>query len=240
MGQETEALSPFGVATLGPTIDDLPPEARQFLEQRGALRHYREGEAVQRHLVLPDHASWLKAGRIKSVVWRADGSEQHGGWIMPSELFGVDNMLLQCPSRSTLLVVTESATLMHFSRALLLDMLAVVPDATVGIATGLSRRIQQFHDIIDVSGPRTLAEQLRVVLVWWAKNHGIPALDGSVELWVSQNDLATGVGGSRQRVHLELQNLRDLGEVDLAYRKIIIRPSFFKGLDFQAICKRAP
>ena len=37
-----------------------------------------------------------------------------------------------------------------------------------------------------------------------------------------------GVGASRQRVHLELQNLRDAGELDLGYRKIIIRPLFFE------------
>jgi len=231
MGQEAEALSPFGVITKGPTIDDLPPEARQFLEQRGTLRHYREGEAVQRHLVMPDHASWVQAGRIKSMVVHPDGSEQHGGWVMPSELFGVYNMLLQCPSRTTLVVVTERATLVHFSRSLLLEMMAAMPEVTVGIAIGLGRRIQQLHDVIDISGPRSLADQLRVVLVWLVKNHGIPARDGSIELWVSQHDIAAGVGASRQRVHLELQNLRDLGEVDLAYRKIIIRPKFFQHVE---------
>ena len=49
-----------------------------------------------------------------------------------------------------------------------------------------------------------------------------------MELWVTQNDLANGVGASRQRVQMELKAMRDLGELDVAYRKIILRPLFFE------------
>lgn len=228
MSNSNAALSPLGVTSQGPTVLDLPPEARRHLEQHGTARVYREGEEIQRHLVVPAHASWLQTGRVKSFVMYPDGTEQHGGWVMEGELFGVYNLLVGCPSRVTLRVDTSEARLLHFSREVLLDMMRTMPEGRLGIAMGLSRRIVQLYDIIDAGGPRTLLDKLRTVLVWWARNHGLPALDGSVELWVAQNELANGVGASRQRVHLELQTLQEQGEIDLAYRKIIIRPRFFK------------
>jgi CRP-like cAMP-binding protein len=88
--------------------------------------------------------------------------------------------------------------------------------------------MMQLYDVIDVGGPKMLQDKLRSVLYWFSKHYAIAGRDGSVELWVSQTELAEGVGASRQRVHMELQNLRDLGEIDLAYRKVIIRPVFFE------------
>jgi CRP-like cAMP-binding protein len=165
------------------------------------------------------------------VAYFADGREQIGGWVMPSELFGVFNMLVPSDgSPVTLRVDTPEAHVLHFSREVLLEMMWTVPDACVGIAMGLSKRILQLHDVIDISGPRPLLDKLRAVLAWWAKQYSVPARDNSVELWMSQMDLANTVGASRQRVHMELQALQALGEVDLAYRKLIVRPKFFEQL----------
>jgi CRP-like cAMP-binding protein len=231
MTQNDAALSPFGVKTQGPTIHDLPPAARAFLMHKGSVRAYRRDEAVQRHRVAPRQASWLQDGRLRAVVYLGGGEEQNQGWVMPDELFGVFNMLLpECPARSNLLVDTDEAHILHFSREVLLEMMMTLPEARVGISMGLSRRVMQLHDVIDISGSRSLLDKMRAVLAWWSNQYGLPALDGSVELWVSQNDLANGVGASRQRVHLELQTLRDLGEVELAYRKLILRPTFFRQL----------
>ena len=225
------ALSPFGVKTQGPTIHDLPPSARAFLEYKGSVRTYRRDEVVQRHMEAPHAASWLLQGRLRSVVYLPEGGEQNAGWVMPDELFGVYNQLLpECPSRSNLIVDTDQARILHFSREVLLELMRAMPEARVGVAMGLSRRVVQLHDVIDISGPRALLDKVRAVLVWWSNQYGLPALDGSVELWVSQNDLANGVGASRQRVHLELRTLRDLGEVEVAYRKLILRPRFFEQL----------
>lgn len=228
MDNPSAALSPFGVKSVGASVHDLPPEALAFLEQRGSVRVYRKGEDVQRHRVLPAHASWLLTGRLRSVVVQPDGMEQHLGWVMPQELFGIASVLVQHPARVTLLVDTSEARVLHFSREVLTEMILTLPEAGIGISVGLGRLMMQQYDVIDVNGPRTLMDRLRAVLVWWVKHHGIPALDGSVELWVAQNELANGVGASRQRVHMELQALRDLGEIELGYRKVIVRPLFFE------------
>ena len=225
------ALSPFGAKTKGPTIHDLPAAAREWLEQNGTLRRYRRDEPVQRHMEPPRMASWLQTGRLRSVVYLSDGAEQHAGWVMPDELFGIYNQLLpDAPSRSHLIVDTDEARILHFSSEVLLQMMRAIPEARLGIVIGLSRRSTQLHDVMDISGPRSLIDKIRVVLAWWSNQFGQPALDGTVELWVSQTDLANGVGGSRQRVHKELNALRDQGELDLAYRKVRLRPLFFERL----------
>jgi CRP-like cAMP-binding protein len=202
------------------------------LQERGSVRHYRLGEEVQRQQVVPSGAAWLQAGRLRSVIYLGDGEEQLVGWVMPGELVGVYNLLLpgDVPSPVTLRADTDAVSLLHFSRDLLLETMREWPDARVGIAMGLSRRILQLHDIIDISGPRPLQDKLRAVLAWWAHQYAIPARDGSIELWVSQADLANAVGASRQRVHMELKQLQAEGCVELAYRKIIVRPLFAERL----------
>lgn len=221
------ALSPFGVKTAGFTVADLTPEACAFLRCHGAVRRYAQGEVVQLRGAPPSQGSWLLEGRLVYLGQQPDGAEQHGGWIMPDELFGLHYILPGLPTRFTVRVDTDTARILHFSREVLLEMMRTVPQAGVGVCVGLSRRLQQQYDMIDIKGSRSLADKLKTLLLWWAKQHGIPARDGSVELWISQNDIANGVGGSRQRVHLELQGLRDAGDIELGYRKLIVRPAFF-------------
>lgn len=223
-----DALSPLGIRTPGPTINDLPPAARAFLEQKGSLRLYRRNEFVQRHLVPPDAASWLQTGRLWAGIYLPDGAEQRHGWEMRGELFGIYNMLQPgSPSRNNMVVDTDEALVLHFSRELLLEMMRTIPGASEGIAIGLSRRITQVHDFIAMHGPRALVDKIRAVLVSWASQYSVAALDGSIEIWMSQTDLANAVGASRQRVHAELKALQALGEVTLAYRKIILRPKLY-------------
>lgn len=230
MNPSDVALSPFGVKTTGPTVHDLPEQARLFLEAHGHVRVYRQGESVQVKGQAFNTVAWLRQGRLRVVMYLPDGSEHARGWVMPDELFGIFNVLLDCPALNTLVVDTEEAHVLQCSRDVLLDMMNQCPEARWGVLVGLSKRILQLHDVIDIGGPGTLEDKLRAVLVWWAKQHSVPARDGSVELWVTQNDLANGVGGSRQRVHMELKAMRDRGELDLSYRKVILRPRFFEQL----------
>ncbi len=229
MNANDAALSPFGVRTNGPTIDDLPAQAQAFLREHGHIRVYKRGEFVQRYGEPLLGASWLLQGRLLTVVYHPDGSEQNRGWVMPQELFGLFNLLLSdCPALNNLMVDTDEAHVLYFSRDVLIDMMRRDPEARWGVLTALSRRIAQLFDVIDINGPALLEDKLRTVLLWWARQHGAPARDGSVELWVTQNDLANGVGASRQRVQMELKAMRDLGELDVAYRKIVLRPLFFE------------
>lgn len=232
VGVDAAALCPFGVKSVGPTVSDLPPVARARLQERGNVRTYRLGEEVQGPQAMSRGAAWLQAGRLRSVISQSDGDEQLVGWIMPGELLGVFNAMLpdDVPSSVTLRADTDTVTVLHFSRDLLLEIMREWPDACVGVAIGLSRRIMQLHDIIDISGPRPLQDKLRAVLAWWIHQYAIPARDGSIELWVSQLDLANAVGASRQRVHMELKQLQAEGCVELAYRKIIVRPLFVERL----------
>lgn len=230
MNRTNAALSPLGIQSLGPTVGDLPAEAQAFMLRRGIVRNWRYGEAVQEHLVPVRYMSWIKQGRLRSTMTQSDGVVQSVGWVMQSELIGMAGLLTGTPSRVTLRVDTAVATIVQIDRAALEDMINQIPGVGVGIAVGMSRRQDQLFDIIDVGRPRVLIEKLRAVLVWWTRNFGVAARDGSVELWVSQGDLADAVGASRQRVHSELKRLQELQEVELAYRKVIVRPLFFRKL----------
>lgn len=228
MEKQVDALSPFGVKTMGPTIDMLPESARRFLIANGTRRVYVEGEIVQRHMALVQHASWIQSGRLRMLVHQADGSEHYIGWTMPGELFGVANTLLNSPSRMTMVVEKGQVQVLHFSRDLLVELMVTSPEVGIAINQGLCRRMMQIYNMIDVASVRLLSDKVRVLLSRWAEGYGIPARDGSVELWITQHELAAGVGASRQRVHVELQNLKNLGEIDLTYRKLVLHPLFFE------------
>lgn len=223
-------FSPFGIQTRGFTAQDLPPQARQLLHERGMRRRYVRGEAVERRGVVPPHASWLLGGRLRCVTVQSDGAELHGGWIMAQEIFGVSSVILNQDSRMSMVADAAECEVLHFTSEVVRDMVLMLPDAGLGLAMGLSKRLRQQFDMIDVVGQRTVGGKLRSVLRWWATHHGIPARDGSIELWVGQAELAAGVGASRQRVHEELKRLRESGHIELAYRKVIVYPRFFDTL----------
>lgn len=225
---KSAALSPLGVHTIGPTIHDLPEAGRSFLLQRGTQRTWNSGEEMQAYGATVTHACWLMQGRLRCTVTQADGNIQSVGWLMQDELFNVANLMAGDPSRVTLVADTDATRVLMFDRPTLLALINEVPGAGEGIAMGLSRRMLQLHDVIAVLGFKSLLDKLRAVLFWWTKHYAPAAIDGSVELWVSQSQLAEAVGASRQRVHLELQQLRDLGEIDIAYRKVIVRKRFFE------------
>lgn len=228
MSLSNAAISPFGVKTIGPTVHDLPSAALSFLRRHGVEHVWHEGEEVQRYRQALAHASWLVEGRLRTLMMQSDGSVQGIGWVMPDELFGIGNVLTSAPSPVTLVVDTPQARTIQFDLDTVRRLYAEVPGAGFGISIGLSRRLMQMFDLIDAGGPRSLPDRLRAVLGLWAKHYGIAARDGSVELWISQTQLAEDVGASRQRVHMELQQLRDSGEIELGYRKVILRPAFFK------------
>lgn len=227
MSDNKAAFSPFGVKTLGFTVHDLPSQAQHLLQTHGQKRRYRLNEEVQRLGEVPSHASWLLSGRLRCAVPQQDGTEVHGGWIMPQEIFGINSLILGAGSRTSMYVDTPECEILHFSLGVLRDIVLTQPEMGLGVAVGLSKRLRQQFDMIDVVGHRNLGGKLRTVLQWWATHHGIAARDGSVELWVGQGELATGVGASRQRVHAELKRLRASGEVELGYRKVILYPRFF-------------
>lgn len=234
MNDPSGAFSPFGIKTVGFTVHDLPPEARHLLQSRGTRRRYRRDEEVQRRGVVPTQASWLLSGRLRCLSAQPDGTDLHGGWIMAQEIFGVNSVMLNAASRMTIRVDTPDCEVLHFSLDVLRDLVMTLPEAGVGVAVGLSKRLKQQFDMIDVIGQRSLSGRLRGVLRWWSDHYGIPARDGSVELWVGQGELATGGGASRQRVHEELKRLRESGDIELAYRKVILYPRFFEHRDSPA------
>jgi CRP-like cAMP-binding protein len=70
---------------------------------------------------------------------------------------------------------------------------------------------------------RSLNERVIYALRRLARRNGEPGREGTTRLKVTQGELATAAGASRQRVHIELKRLESLGLIDLGYGQVIIK-----------------
>lgn len=210
------ALSPVGVKTFGPTVRELPAAGRGFLLEHGTERKWCQEQEVQRHHQPVGKGCWRMEGRICRTVIHSDGGVQSLGGRMQDELHNLGNLLTGAASRLSMHADAATARALRFDKALLLQMSDTVPGTGLGIAAGLARRMMQLDAVIDVGGLKTLQDKLCFVLDWFSKRRAIAGRDASVALRVAQTEPAEGVGTSRPRAQIKLQNLRDLGEIGLA------------------------
>lgn len=200
----------------------LPPEAWSALIDDAHVRRYKPGEVLVRQGDPGGFVLALLAGLVKVTRDEIDGSELLLAVRGPGEVIGDISVLDGRPRSATVSALDQCAT-------------AVVP-------AGRFREVITVHDFVDVLFRHAFG-RLREGEDRWAEKATLPAgrlvarqllrmvaqsgdvAIGSigVNLRLSQEDLARGVGLSRSAVAIELQRLRSLGVVSTARRRLVIR-----------------
>ena len=68
-----------------------------------------------------------------------------------------------------------------------------------------------------------MSERVNYALRRLCRRNGEPDKNGMTRLKITQGEIATAAGASRQRVHLELRRLQAQGLISLGYGEIIIK-----------------
>ncbi len=199
-------------------VESTDPVAAAF-RRIGVPRRYRDEQLVQQRGDSAAHALIVVAGRLRTLIPTADGTEQLIRWMEPGEVSGLSSVLANMPVPVDL-VASGSTEVLLLPRQALLELLASNGEACMAVARLLSLRVSELFDVIATQATSTLSARVWATVQRLAQENGECAADGRVVLRLSQGDLANAVGASRQRVNEELRLLQKAGKVRLGYRSL--------------------
>ncbi|HEY8739947.1 MAG TPA: Crp/Fnr family transcriptional regulator [Candidatus Dormibacteraeota bacterium] len=200
--------------------------------ERARRRRFSRGDTLFHEGDASDWVAVLLSGRAKVSFFTEDGTEVVLAVREPGDLLGELSALDKAPRSATVTAIDDVDTLVLTADAFQV-YLESYPRLALELVRSLMARLRD-ADVKRVEfGAYDTVGRLARRLVELAERFGSPTEEGvTIELPITQQELAGWTGSSRESVAKALQTLRKLGWVDTARRRMVIR-------DLDALRRRA-
>ena len=214
-------------------LDALSPEEVALLHARGVVRRFPRGDALFHERQLSDRVMLLTEGRVKIASTSADGRETVLAFRGPGEVLGELSAIDGKPRSAGVTAVDPVVALVIPARAFR-AFLERSPRASLWILTRLITRLREADRKRAEFGTSDTIGRVAARLVELAADYGREQPGGGIriDLPITQEELASWVGSSREGVNKALQTLKGLRWVETERRAITV-------LDMEALRKRA-
>jgi CRP/FNR family transcriptional regulator, cyclic AMP receptor protein len=208
-----------------------PAELEAVLAQATVRRLARNGIVLRRGDASAG-ASIIVTGRIRISTMSEEGREVTLGVLGPGDVLG-EMSLLDGEEISADAVALEDCALLVIERARFLRLLRSSSDLCLRLMAVLCRRLRRSNAALEDMALLDLPARLGRLLLRLAKDYGNPGPRGTrIEVRLSQKDLSTIVGGSREKVNKQLRQWELDGVLAKdAGRLLIVRPEGLAGLE---------
>lgn len=201
---------------------DFPVAALNELAQQTTIRRVQEKKLVFEKGEPGNEMFAILHGRVKVSAFSEDGREVIFA-ILESGDFCGETALLDGQPRSATCTALEECQLVVISRATFIPFLEKHPSLAIHLLSLLSQRLRgadvQMEDLTFFP----LAPRLARKLIMLAAEHGdVVGSRISIDMNISQNDLANMVAVSREAVNKQLSLWVKEGLISLAHRLIVI------------------
>ncbi|MGH8250957.1 MAG: Crp/Fnr family transcriptional regulator [Steroidobacteraceae bacterium] len=204
-----------------PLFRGLSPDSLERVASLAVQRSFRSGAVVFSQGDPGDALYAIVSGRIRISAGAADGKELFLNIMEPGDSFG-EIALLDGGARTASATATAPTELLSIRREHFTALLAREPGVALELLRLCGERLRwtsgQVEDTWLLDAPARLAKRLLSL----AELHGKRA-GNSVRLQISQEDLASFLGVSRQVVNQYLQTWKGRGWVDLGRGAITVR-----------------
>jgi CRP/FNR family transcriptional regulator/CRP/FNR family cyclic AMP-dependent transcriptional regulator len=165
----------------------------------------------------------IVAGQVKVVLPSGDGEEAILGVLNAGECFG-ELSLLDGEPRSATIVATEPTDVLVVDRERFLAAVAANPRVAVDFLRILARRLRDVDEAVEDAVFLDVPARLAKRLLELAAEYGSAGPDGiEIGLRVTQAELASMVGATRESINKHLGAFRARGLVDLRGGRMVIR-----------------
>ena len=189
------------------------------LVQFAVVRRFGDGELVFRQGDPGNAIYGVLSGRVRIFAPGPDGGEITLNLLEPGELFG-EIATLDGKPRTASAVAMETTALLQLRRDALQAALRRHPGFAEGVILLLCERLRWTSDLIEDAAFLPLPARLAKRLLALARLHG--DAEGRIRLRLSQKELATLVGASRESVNKLLAQWRDQGFVELQRQRLLL------------------
>jgi CRP/FNR family cyclic AMP-dependent transcriptional regulator len=211
-----------GLISGTPLFVGLDPSVIELLADGAVSRSFLKGQAIFRENDVGESLYVVAEGLIKVSVSSPEGAELALTTLRPPDAFG-ELPLIDGGPRSASAIALVDTTLLALDRRTLLEVIGQRPERLDGLLRSvgqvLRRLTEQAGDLVFLD----LHGRVAKLLVRLAEAEGGRADEAvTLDLRVTQSELAEMVGGSRQSVNQILHSFARRGLVELHGREIRI------------------
>ena len=203
-----------------PLFRGLPSPEFERIAALATQRQYREGEVVCSQGDPGDALYAVVSGRIRISTGTPDGREIFLNIMEPGDTFG-EIALLDGGTRTATATAMIASELVSLRRKQLFDLLLREPAVAVGLLRLCGDRLRWTSGLLEDAALLDLPARLAKRLLSLAQLHGERAGDGR-KLRISQEDLASFLGVSRQVVNQQLQSWKAQGWIALGRGSVTV------------------
>ena len=217
------------------TLTKLPLFARLSRIEREHLaaslvpRGYRRGEALFHEGDPGDALHILTSGQVKVFLTTPDGEEAVVALLGPGDICGELAIFDDLP-RSASVIALEATETLALHRQNFHAFLRAHPEVVSEVLAVLAGRIRRLDEQLKQTYFMDLPYRLSRKLLELSADRGHRTPQGiRIDVPLTQSDLASMVGASRQRVNRILAELRDKQVIRLERRGLtILKPEYFE------------
>ncbi|AKX93573.1 Crp/Fnr family transcriptional regulator [Neomoorella thermoacetica] len=213
-----------------PVFAGLEPEELQHIASLALLRRYRKNMYIFMEGEPGDAFYFVKKGAIKLFQVLEDGREKILHFVREGEIFA-EVLLFEggpYPATAQTLEDTEVGIIRNADME---KLLSAHGEMAVKIIKVMSRRLRQAQNHIRDLALKGAYGRLASSLLQLAREYGKPREDGvTIDLNLSQQELASLIGTSRETVARILSDFKRLGAVEVERQRItLLEPEKLKG-----------
>jgi CRP-like cAMP-binding protein len=212
----------FGAAGPRDLLAGLTADERERVIEVGHDRRVPRGTLLYRQGDPPGWTYILREGMIRTFRLSRDGRQFTVGFWREHDIIGGPDIFGTAP-RLLSAQTTADCVLIGFTAKELDELIADIPRFAHNLIAALSFKSRWMMSTGDALGTASVAQRIAHVLLLQAEVHAERTVGGARELThMSQRDIATLVGASRQWVSQALSDLQRRGLVRIGHRRITI------------------
>lgn len=200
-----------GLAALSPDdLQDLAASARRRVYARGQVVFYCDDPGDSLHIIVN--------GEVRIMLPSPEGEEMTLARLGPGDFFG-DLCLFDGGPRSATAIAVEATETTVVERDRFIEWLQSHPSGAIAILAAVAGRLRAADELVGALAFLDVHSRLARKLIDLAG----PAAEGSqVELRLSQDELASMVGVTRESVNKHLRFFKKRGAIDVYRRRIVL------------------
>lgn len=178
---------------------------------RASVRRIGRGQPILRRGDPNGGMVVILAGRVRISVVSEDGKEVTLSVLGAGEVVG-EMSLLDGEPRSADVTAQEDCSLLTIERGQFLSLLRSDSELCLRLLSFLSRRLRRANAALEDMALLDLPTRLGRLLSRLAADYGVPVRAGTrIEVKLSQKDLSTLVGASREKVNRQIRIWEEAG-----------------------------
>jgi CRP-like cAMP-binding protein len=198
--------------------------------------HYAVGDTVFAPIPNPSSLYILEAGLVRIYRLSEKGLETSLGYVKPGEVFGELTIFGDYP-RESFAQAVDPSVVWRVPRQVFQPYVESTPSLAFEISKQIGERLKRIESRVENLVFRDVHTRVMLILAELESNFGIERDGGSVEIdvQITQSELATLVGSSRQSVNASLSELTKQGLLGRAGPNLVL----LKPDELRKICRVA-